>query len=207
LELSTHRNLLLFAECQFHHIQYHHSTDNPRSATTVPPTCTNMPGEQQQQKQKKRATRQQPVSCRSCRSRKLRCDRGFPCSNCASRGVACESENAVPAHALTLNSELLERVRNLERLAAENHLVHRSENVTPLLPSQVAAPSQGTPSQGTPTQGTSLGSTISSQATPAKAVTPPEIESFNSDIAHLESIYSDGERLGSILTCSLISHN
>lgn len=139
-----------------------------------------MPKEQQ-----KRATRQQPVSCRSCRARKLRCDREFPCSNCASRGTACELGNAVrppsaPAH--SLKSELLERVRKLERLA-ESQKVRRNEIVTPLHPSQ----------------GTPLGSTVSPQAT------DPEIESLNSDIAYLESIYSDSEQLGSILTSSLIA--
>jgi hypothetical protein len=155
-----------------------HSTDNPRLVTNVP----NMPKEQQ-----KRATRQQPISCRSCRSRKLRCDRVFPCSNCAARGVACELENAVrppaapaaPA-ARSLDTELLERVRKLERLA-ESQQVRQNEIVTPPHPSQ-AAP---------------WGSTVAPRAP------SPEIESLNSDIAYLESIYSDSERLGSLLTAPL----
>lgn len=33
--------------------------------------------------------RQDPVSCESCRKRKQKCSREQPCSNCASRGVAC----------------------------------------------------------------------------------------------------------------------
>ncbi|KAJ3546194.1 hypothetical protein NM208_g2123 [Fusarium decemcellulare] len=31
-----------------------------------------------------------PLSCRSCREKKRRCDRNQPCSNCSQRGVACE---------------------------------------------------------------------------------------------------------------------
>lgn len=36
-----------------------------------------------------RAPRQDPVSCQTCRSRKLKCDRQNPCSNCVSRRVDC----------------------------------------------------------------------------------------------------------------------
>ena len=176
---SVRRNLL-FVDRQFHH----HSTDNPRLATNVP----NMPKEPQ-----RRVTRQQPISCRSCRSRKLRCDREFPCSNCASRGVACELENAVrppSAPGRSLEAELLERVRKLERLA-ESQKAHRNEIVTPLHPSQ-AAPSG------------SSGSSVSSVSREAPS---PEIESLNSDIAYLESIYSDSEQLESILTSLLVARN
>src|SRR6478735_9253945 len=30
------------------------------------------------------------LSCQLCRSKKLRCDRSQPCSNCSSRNVSCE---------------------------------------------------------------------------------------------------------------------
>lgn len=33
--------------------------------------------------------RQRPVSCHFCRSRKLRCNRESPCSNCSARGITC----------------------------------------------------------------------------------------------------------------------
>ncbi|KAG6170167.1 hypothetical protein E4U51_001050 [Claviceps purpurea] len=36
-----------------------------------------------------RKWRQQPIACQSCRRRKIRCSRKFPCSNCASRGIKC----------------------------------------------------------------------------------------------------------------------
>ncbi|OJJ50918.1 hypothetical protein ASPZODRAFT_47292, partial [Penicilliopsis zonata CBS 506.65] len=39
--------------------------------------------------------RQRPVSCHFCRSRKLRCSRQMPCSNCASRGIACQPFGAL----------------------------------------------------------------------------------------------------------------
>ena len=39
-----------------------------------------------------RQPRQRPISCTLCRVRKLRCSRVFPCSNCTSRGVACQHD-------------------------------------------------------------------------------------------------------------------
>ena len=39
---------------------------------------------------KERLGRHRPVSCNLCRSRKLRCNRQFPCSNCTARGVDCQ---------------------------------------------------------------------------------------------------------------------
>lgn len=37
-----------------------------------------------------RCPRQDPVSCQFCRSKKLKCDRRQPCSNCSARGVTCQ---------------------------------------------------------------------------------------------------------------------
>lgn len=39
---------------------------------------------------KKRTPRQDPVSCQSCRKKKLKCDRQHPCSNCRSRRILCK---------------------------------------------------------------------------------------------------------------------
>ncbi|KAG5920150.1 hypothetical protein E4U42_006288 [Claviceps africana] len=36
-----------------------------------------------------RKWRQRPIACQSCRRRKIRCSREFPCSNCTSRGIKC----------------------------------------------------------------------------------------------------------------------
>ncbi|EXJ59621.1 hypothetical protein A1O7_03767 [Cladophialophora yegresii CBS 114405] len=38
--------------------------------------------------------RQDPVSCQFCRSKKLKCNRQSPCSNCASRGLPCDGDSA-----------------------------------------------------------------------------------------------------------------
>lgn len=40
--------------------------------------------------------RQDPVSCESCRKKKLKCDREMPCANCTSRGVSCEYQGRRP---------------------------------------------------------------------------------------------------------------
>lgn len=47
---------------------------------------------------KKRTTRQDPVSCQSCRKRKLKCDRQQPCLNCRSRRIPCNYIVANSAH-------------------------------------------------------------------------------------------------------------
>ncbi|KAJ9325575.1 transcriptional regulator family: Fungal Specific TF [Paecilomyces variotii] len=44
------------------------------------------------EKNRTRSSRSRPVSCQSCRSRKLRCSRQFPCANCTSRGISCQIE-------------------------------------------------------------------------------------------------------------------
>lgn len=41
-----------------------------------------------------RQPQQQPLSCRLCRTRKLRCNRVFPCSNCTTRGVVCNPQSS-----------------------------------------------------------------------------------------------------------------
>ncbi|KAF1999678.1 hypothetical protein P154DRAFT_523214 [Amniculicola lignicola CBS 123094] len=63
-----------------------------------------------------RIPRQQPVSCRFCRTRKLRCSREAPCSNCVSRGISCELEAPVPPLPKQSEWELQERLRKLEEL-------------------------------------------------------------------------------------------
>jgi hypothetical protein len=125
--------------------------------------------------------RQRPVSCRFCRSRKLRCNRESPCSNCVSRGVTCELENAVrpPSEAAsTSESELLERIRKLERLV-ESQKVCQNATVKP------HHPNPGTPLRRM------HNSTVS-----------PETETLDNDIAYLESIYNNHELLVGHLTCS-----
>lgn len=38
---------------------------------------------------RKRPPRQDPVSCQTCRAKKLKCDRKQPCSNCTARKISC----------------------------------------------------------------------------------------------------------------------
>lgn len=42
------------------------------------------------EKERVRSSRSRPVSCHFCRSRKLKCNRQFPCSNCTSRDKTCQ---------------------------------------------------------------------------------------------------------------------
>ncbi|KAJ5618682.1 hypothetical protein N7528_006793 [Penicillium herquei] len=45
----------------------------------------------------KRQPRQVPVSCESCRKKKLKCDRTLPCSNCSARRISCSFGDYGPA--------------------------------------------------------------------------------------------------------------
>lgn len=77
-----------------------------------------------------RQQRQRPISCHFCRVRKLRCSRQFPCSNCTSRGVACQQGPDAAASSVTPvaqrrnypsdvgTSEMLSRLEKLEALVA-----------------------------------------------------------------------------------------
>ena len=68
-----------------------------------------------------------PLSCHSCRSKKLKCDRQRPCSNCTTRRLTCEylkgrptgaSDNGVPSDDSDLyaqNLALKARVEKLEQ--------------------------------------------------------------------------------------------
>jgi hypothetical protein len=67
---------------------------------------------------RKNNRRQGQLSCEFCRSRKVRCNRVQPCSNCSVRGIDCaflippgaqSSATIVPSHA-----ELLQRIERLE---------------------------------------------------------------------------------------------
>ncbi|EAW06314.1 Zn(II)2Cys6 transcription factor [Aspergillus clavatus NRRL 1] len=65
-----------------------------------------------------------PISCQACRSRKIRCSRdGRPCQTCVRRGLGAEDciylgqprlSFEHPAADLTVQNELLARIRNLE---------------------------------------------------------------------------------------------
>lgn len=54
--------------------------------------------EESNEDSRKRVPRQEPVSCQSCRKKKLKCDRQRPCSNCRSRRILCNYAVANVAH-------------------------------------------------------------------------------------------------------------
>ena len=65
--------------------------------------------------------RPDPVSCQLCRSKKLKCNRVQPCSNCSARGTTCNF--LVPPQGRTdttstihSNAELLGRIKRLEAI-------------------------------------------------------------------------------------------
>ncbi len=79
--------------------------------------------------------RSHPVSCQSCRSKKLRCNRTLPCSNCTTRGISCNflvppRGQAGTAPASHGGTEILGRLERLESIllkptgSTETHMVH-----------------------------------------------------------------------------------
>jgi hypothetical protein len=80
------------------------STDPQLSGQTVP----------------RKRRRQNPISCRFCREKKLKCDRQSPCSNCSFRGLSCSNESkSQPRNESAFsdpsgNVTVLERLKRLE---------------------------------------------------------------------------------------------
>ena len=119
--------------------------------------------------QLERAPRGRPVSCRLCRSRKLRCSRDAPCSECVSRGLRCELEDLArgsPGTPSSSEPELLERIRRLEEL-----LEDRNSHQTRIVKQHPGNPDP-----------------------PARQADisplPPQTEHLDGDVAWLESIYN-----------------
>lgn len=138
-----------------------------------------------QQKRSTPFTRQQPISCRSCRSRKLRCNRECPCSNCVSRGIVCELETVVRNQTganTSSESELLERINKLERIV-ESQKICQNESVKshPPIPDTVLRQIDSPP-------------VLSETDT-------PEPGTLDTDIAYLESIYSEDDLQVNFVTC------
>lgn len=82
------------------------------------------------EKQRVRSSRSRPVSCHFCRSRKLKCSRQFPCSNCTSRGKTCQlyPTTALPSSPQSqtdklpsnYHADILVRLRRLEEIVITN---------------------------------------------------------------------------------------
>ena len=129
--------------------------------------------------QKSTVSRQRPVSCRFCRSRKLRCSRESPCSNCVSRGIRCELdypvESASPSPTAS-KPELLERIRKLEELVETKESQH---------------------DEGVKQHSKNSNTQIQQTYTPTPS---PRTERLDDDVAWLESIYN-----GQDLSVNIIS--
>lgn len=85
-------------------------------------------------------TRPDPVSCQSCRSKKLRCNRAQPCSNCATRRITCNflvpPQRRQPERNSTADrsAEILERIERLESLVLPKHIPDDSHLTKRLAP-------------------------------------------------------------------------
>lgn len=107
---------------------------------------------EQLQSQSRVRRRQDPVSCQLCRSKKLKCDRQCPCSNCSARGVVCqranrqtdepnrESKQALPVD----NAGILSRLEKLENAVFGANDRPRSLPSTHFPSSSEVIPDQGT---------------------------------------------------------------
>ncbi|KAF2714753.1 hypothetical protein K504DRAFT_9431 [Pleomassaria siparia CBS 279.74] len=151
--------------------------------------------------------RQRPVSCRLCRTRKLRCSRESPCSNCVARRVRCELEDAVlPARVLvpsqatsvasprnnggtsTSDPDLVERIRKLEQIVErQQRLTSDHSPRTTSHASDIGSSSDGTQGQSHAFEELHVTSPLYSQ-NETRGV--PTDEHLDKDVAWLESIYS-----------------
>lgn len=96
----------------------------------------------------RRRARPDPVSCQSCRSKKLRCNRIQPCSNCAARSITCNfivPPQPESASTIQYNTEILGRIERLESLILPKHTSESNqlsrEPTPPLNPEDTAASS------------------------------------------------------------------
>ncbi|KAF2109037.1 hypothetical protein BDV96DRAFT_605125 [Lophiotrema nucula] len=118
--------------------------------------------------------RQRPVSCRFCRTRKLRCSRDVPCSNCVARGLKCDLEDAVRPSAsspLASDPEVLRRLERLETLLLSQRAeLEKNSRLSLELPGSESPVSHSRIACLTPLS--------------------PEIQNIDNDVAWLESIYT-----------------
>lgn len=95
-----------------------------------------------------RCPRQDPVSCQFCRSKKLKCDRRQPCSNCSARGVTCQPVARHPLQAPQddkRQSPFPENVEILARLKTLEDKVSAMDNISFLSTQSPRQPSPSTP--------------------------------------------------------------
>jgi hypothetical protein len=99
----------------------------------------------------KRAPRQEPVSCQTCRTRKLKCDRQNPCSNCLSRRVDCvylagvTSANAASSKNSYNNTTRSSALENASPVARSQSLITSRPHELGLVERQPHAQTQARP--------------------------------------------------------------
>lgn len=86
---------------------------------------------------RKTRVRPDPVSCESCRSKKLKCNRVQPCSNCSARGITCRFlVKPQKAQSVVVSNEyLLNQLEKLEKTVISLEQQLRGDNESPNFPS------------------------------------------------------------------------
>lgn len=85
--------------------------------------------------------RQDPVSCHLCRSRKLKCSRQQPCTNCIARGVSCVFGARPPTTAPAPPDTAFDTAAILARLQKLEEAVLASKQTKPPAPLTATTPS------------------------------------------------------------------
>ncbi|KAI8629686.1 hypothetical protein F5Y19DRAFT_73912 [Xylariaceae sp. FL1651] len=95
-----------------------------------------------------------PLSCTSCRARKLKCDKQDPCHNCVRSGSECvfPARKRIQRPRKTKNAELLQRLNRLETIVGKVGLTNLEAEVqeaaTDVRPDPAARPRPHTASEG-----------------------------------------------------------
>lgn len=140
--------------------------------------------------------RQRPVSCKFCRTRKLRCSRESPCSNCVSRNIQCDLEqqkNNAGVADENEKAELLERIRKLEAIVEQG----AANNVPSITPTPTPASTLSTNNVARPFDGAAK--RFRSQDLPVP------MQQLDQYFTWLESIYDGSEEEVSIFFNTVIN--
>jgi hypothetical protein len=177
---------------------------------------------------------ERPVSCRFCRSRKLRCSRESPCTNCVSRAIVCElpvpaenyssssaairsatqtviptpnpnpKSNGAPPNISISQPELLERIRKLEALVAASQKSPSDGTLSDVNDIRQQHATQSPESSG----GAHTGTPHTPQTHRSRSTLSPkgEGEHLDDDVAWLKSIYTAQDHSVSAFLSSVYCH-
>ncbi|KAH7319368.1 hypothetical protein BKA65DRAFT_529430 [Rhexocercosporidium sp. MPI-PUGE-AT-0058] len=123
-----------------------------------------------------------PVSCIFCRSRKLRCTREFPCSNCVERGISCQLR---PPSQVSTSSPLVPTLPNASEVS-QAEILQRLETLENIVRNQTSRSRHDVLDQPLLSPATTF-----PESHPA---TPHQLQPLAADIARLEndSLSPDG---------------